>query len=468
MSNQSLGSQVQEKLTEALASGSMPANVEDRAKHLLARLRQPVRLGVLGRPGSGKSALVNLLVGREVLPDDVRLPTTQVTYADKASAICTLSDGTKQELQTANAYDIAELNPLFVELRLPLPALQKISVLEVVTPNDANAIHKASQWAAKRCELAIWCTETFDTSEQAIWGQMPDVLKDHAFLMLTKADQLATNGTLEQILDATRALVGHEFSDILPIATLEAIAARHLDGSVDKERMRRSGGPTLISAVLKQVALGRQSDVDMADMLLHQLAQSQAGSAKVPTADNAVLQAVIGAAISKPIIPESEVEPEPAPEPVAVAPIPAPEPTPEPVRAEPEPAAHTPEPEIVAASPVEAKVISLRPATRDAYEHALRYIAEHSRALVDLIAELGDAAPTQIMAETVEHVQWLSDYLNEHGDDADDALQRARDTAFDATDLVQLMQMEKRDSAAIEAVSVLLQIKHELQADLAA
>jgi len=68
----------------------------------------------------------------------------------------------------------------------------------------------------------------------------------------------------------------------------------------------------------------------------------------------------------------------------------------------------------------------------------------------------------------VEHLQWLSEYLNANGDDADPALTRVRDTAMDAADLVQLMQMEKRDSAAVEALSLMIQIKHELQADLAA
>lgn len=460
MPNQSLGAQVQDRLSQAVASGLLPGDVVQRAEHILARLQQPVRLAVLGRPKSGKSAVVNLLVGREVLPDDIRMPTTQIVYADKAGATCTLSDGSKQELDTANAYDIAELKPVFVELRLPLPALKKISVLEVVTPNDPNAIHKASQWASKRCELAIWCTETFDTNEQAIWGQMPDVLKDHAFLMLTKADVLTANGTLDQILEATRALVGHEFNDILPIATLDAISARHLDGSVDKDRMRRSGGSALISAVLKQVDQGRQSDVDMADVLLHQHADLLNGAApEVPGEDKEVLEAVIGAAGAS-SAPDKEVS--------ETASAAQPEQDPEKPDQQQAPVTPEPEPLIGAEDPEPAKVVALRPATRDAYAHVVSYITEQGRALARMATELGDEAPAQIIAETVEHVQWLSDYLNDHGDDADDALQRARDAAFDAADLVQLMQMEKRDSAAIEAVSIMLQIKRELQADLAA
>jgi hypothetical protein len=153
MSTQSLGNEVQEKLTQALESGRMPAGVEVRAKQLLARLCQPVRLGVLGRFGSGKSSLVNLLVGFEVLPYDVRLPTTQVTFAEKASAVCTLADGTKREIATASAYDITELKPLFVELRLPLPALRKFRFLKLshrIIPTQftrqANGLPSAVNW----------------------------------------------------------------------------------------------------------------------------------------------------------------------------------------------------------------------------------------------------------------------------------------------------------------------------------
>lgn len=450
MSKQALANRVHAQLKQAIASERLPDDVQERAIQLKDRLETPIRLAVIGRPGSGKSSIVNLLIGREVLPDDIELPTTQVTHGRKPHTVVTLADGSRRRLQTVNAYDIAEIKPVFVELHMQLPALERISLLEVVTPNNTTALQKASQWAAKRTELAIWCTEAFDKNEQSIWAQMPDVLKDHAFLMLTKADQLKAKGTLSQILDATRALVSHEFSDILPISTLDAIAARDLDGSVDKDRMRSSGGLALISAVRKQVDQGRQSFVDAADFLLHQHADLLEDKImKVPEDYATVLSAVIGATGQTK---QSEETTNPASETV---------PAPEADETAPEPTlASDPEPD--------AEVVTLKPATREAYQQAVAYIIENGRTLIDMTRDLGDAAPSQIIAETVEHVQWLSDHLNTHGDDSDESLQRARDTAFDAADLVQLMQMEKRNSAAIEAVSVLLQLKHELQADLAA
>ncbi len=456
MSNQSVGNRVQSELAQAVESGLLPANVQDNASKLLTRLQQPVRLALMGMPGSGKSTLLNLLVGSNVLPDGVQLPTLQLSHGQTAQTIYTLPDGTKKTLMGVDGHEIAALSPVFVEMQMPLPALAKISVLEVTAANDPTAVHRASQWAAKRCDVALWCTHGFTEDEQRIWGQMPDLVKDHAFLMVTRADVLQSEGQLDDTLNAINAVAKDEFNQILPIATVSAIRARQPDGTVDKNKMRSSGGLALIQAVLKQVEQGRQSAVDMADVLLHQ---------------NAALLAKINDA-------PAAAQPEPTPEPLAV------EPEPEVVAPEPkaaEPLAAPAVEEIALPSGVaRLKTIAakakadkdaqegMKPATRDAYQHVIAHIEVQGRELVAAFDDLGDAAPSQVMAMMVEHIQWLSDYLNENGDDADLALQRARDTAFDAADMVQLMQMEKRDSAALEAVCLMLQIKRELQADLAA
>ena len=476
MSNQSLGNRVQSELEQAVKSGLLPDYIQDKAEKLLARLQLPVRLALMGMPGSGKSTLMNLLVGSDVMKDGIRLPTLQMSYGDAAQTVCTLPDGTKTTLQSVDPETIANLSPVFVEMQMPLPALRKISILEVVGPNEQDAIQRASQWAAKRCDVALWCTHGFAEVEQQIWAQMPDIIKDHAFCMMTRADTSKADGLFESSLGAVTAAAKDEFNQVLAIGTKQAIASRLADGTVDKTIMRESGGLALISAVLKQVEQGRQSAVDMADILLHQHADILANAPARPAAS-------ASPPVAKPEAAFAKEEASAAPPPDAVtrlremaarkaaerqaqlaseAPEPAPEPAPAPA----------PETHVAASHPDQpsepAALESLKPETCAAYEHVIAYIEDQGHGLSAALDDMGDGAPSEVIALTVEHIQWLCAYLNENGDESDLRLQRARNTAYDAADLVQLMQMEKRDSAALEAVSLMLQIKRELQADLAA
>lgn len=482
MSNQSPGNRVQSDLEQAIASGLFPDSVQQKAEQLLMRLQQPVRLALLGMPGSGKSTLVNLLVGSDVIPDGVRLPTLQLIYGETEKTTCTLPDGSKTVLESVDLNEIAALSPVFVEMQMPLPALRKISLLEVVAPNDPNAIHRAAHWAAKRSDVALWCTRGFNETEQRIWGTMPDLTKDHAFCMITRADYLKTEGLFEATVGAVKLAAKDEFNEILPIATTQGIAARRADGTVDKVAMRDSGSSGLISAVLKQVERGRQSAVDMADVLLHQHADLLADidDRSAPPKDKV--------AVPEPVAPKSRTVQEP---PVAEAPQVAATPVPEepakPAVAKPaaqdaisrlraiaarknvsRDAAFDPAPTPVPAVAEDKEKDALAPATRNAYEHAVTYIEDRGAELAAALDEQGDGGPAEVMSMTADHIQWLCDYLNENGDVADQSLQRIRETAFDAADMVQLMQMEKGDSAVLEAVSLMLQVKRELQADLAA
>jgi energy-coupling factor transporter ATP-binding protein EcfA2 len=443
MSNQSLVERVLERLAQAAQSGLLPAAAQDEAEKLLTRMKMPVRLALLGMPGSGKSSLLNLLAGNIVLPEGVRLPTLQLSYGPEPKAICTLSDGTKQTLATADCHEIATLSPVFVEIELPLPALSKISLLETVAPNDPNALHRAGQWAAKRADVVLWCTSEFDKTERRIWGQMPDLIKDYALLMITRIDVLQEQGTLDGLIGSIRTAAIGEFEKILPINVPMALEARKPDSSVDKELMRDSGGMALIAAVLKQVEQEKRSATDMADVLLLQNADALSGldEAETPAAPVNTLAATGNEAAA--------------------------------AKSDPEVSTGIARLREIAARRAAEQTQTTAPATLQTdtcavYQHVVDRLEERAQALTVSMQDMGDDAPAEIMDECVTQIQWLCDYLNDNGDAQDESLQRARDTAFDAADLVLLMQLEKRDSAALEAVSLMLQVKRELQADLAA
>lgn len=267
MSVRAAADKTYDTLKTALAEGKFPPNVADTAVRLCHRLHEPVRVSVMGLPGSGKSTLVNLLLNKIVLPEGVRIPTAHFMKGETTRAICTLEDGSTKLVPGADAHEIASYDPMFVEFQMPLPALGRISVLEVVAPANPKEQQRAMHWAAKRTDMAIWCSREFTSIEQALWGSLPDQVKDHSFMLLTCADQLAQTGKLENMLEEIRFGAGHEFNKIMPIATTDAIAARRADGSVDKPLMQKSGGLTLISSILRQVDQGLQATVDQADLI---------------------------------------------------------------------------------------------------------------------------------------------------------------------------------------------------------
>ena len=445
MSDEARGEELTARLDRALAAGLLPEDARHKGQAILERLRRPLRLALVGQHGAGKSTILNLLAGEKVLPSGLALPPVEVIWGETVESECQLANGNSVTLPHADPKRIAELSPVFVTIRRPLPALRKISLLEVSVPGEMAAMARAAHWAVDRADVTLWCSRGFDSNEQAVWRALPDLTKDHGILLLTMADQLAQQGVLDRAMTALHKNFRDEFNTIQPIDGLSALSARGEDGSVDKDRLRASGAMPLIAAVLKQVEEARRAGFDMADMLMARYAE------KLTELDS---------------LPAAVTQPEPGP-------------------LAPEGPAHSRSQaldEIVEARDISNVTVlrpssrptdpaldgKLHPATREAFKQALGYLWARGEELFAEFEALGEEAPATVIDRSVVHLNWISDFLSEQGHEGDPALIRARNNAFDAADLALLMQMEESDSAAIEALSLLIQIKHELQAELAA
>ena len=88
---------VAQRLGRALDRGLLPAGgPAEAAERLIERLERPARIALLGLPGSGKSSILNLLVGAVVVPEMLRLPTIVVQYGETARTGKELADLAKQ------------------------------------------------------------------------------------------------------------------------------------------------------------------------------------------------------------------------------------------------------------------------------------------------------------------------------------------------------------------------------------
>ncbi len=438
-------------LETSLKSGTLPAKLKEQSQQAYNRITQPVRIAVMGLPKSGKTTLLNLLVGDTVIPIEAELPSYAIVRGETERAVCTLRDGSEKVFETIDIPEILAEGPVYISFEMDLPALEKISVLEVVMGPEVAHRRRAMAWAARRADIALWCSQEFTEDEFGLWTGMPDRIKDHAFLVVTKADLFAQDGSLEERLGRMADFASDDFHGIFPVATLQALDARAPDGSIDKARMVSSGGLPLISAILKVVELGRQSAFDKAEMLLRQSVEKTTPPTELPKELKELIAATSKRKRAEREAAEAAARGEEAPK-LPKAKI---------VSADEPPAAEP----VAQEAPREDK---LRPETRELFQNVVSHVAERGAELSTQLPDLGDAAGETLLNEAIEIAQWLADCVSEQSGMGDDVVDSATDMALDAADLLQLMQLEDGGDAASEALTVLLQLKRDLQSQLAA
>jgi len=429
----------QNALEAAVAARQFPQDALGFASKLLKRLETPTRVTLMGMPKSGKTSIFNLLAGREIIPEGLA-STVQLIHGETEKATATLRDGSQLVLEgPPDLQRIGSLTPVFVKLEMDLPALRKISLLEVVTAQDRGEQIRAMKWAMKQTDIAIWCSDEYNTAEQALWETAPDALKDHAILVRAKADALGNKR--DAMMQYLAREAGSDFAYFLPVSAHQAQAARANPGAVDKAQLKKSGAMALISTILRQLEQGRQNAIDQAEILLHKHRDAK---------------------------PAPEVAPEPAPEvapaPVAAEPVAAAEPakTAAPLAAE----AEIPAPEAA----VETDAASIEPAAseltseeREAFETAIGRLQETGTVLSGK-----EEDPKAVIKASTKTLEWLSEYLYEDRWPDTESFETFRDMTEGASDLMQLLKIEGDDNSALDAVTAMLQLKRGFQASLAA
>lgn len=257
------------RLGQALDHGQLPAGgPAEAAERLIERLERPARVAVLGLPDAGKTAVLNLLAGETVVPEALSLPTVLVQWGDEPRMICTLADGSSEVVQGTDLADTVALQPALVRLECDLPALSVISLLEVAAgPSEAEQ-RRAMAWAAKRADIVVWCSTSFLPREQLLWEALPDHTKDNGFLLLTKSDLLGGREAVAGIVKRVELRAGEEFRRVLPLSVLQAGRAVLPEGGLDRDIFRDSGASAVISAIKTRVELARRGDADTAEALL--------------------------------------------------------------------------------------------------------------------------------------------------------------------------------------------------------
>lgn len=431
---------VVEHLTRSIDAGSLPKSAQDYAQHLVKRLSQPVRVSVLGAHKTGKSELINMLLGQALIPSGAELPTTEFIWGSAPRMTVTAADGSVTEIDGTDLTRLNGLSAAFLQIAQPLDILKKINLLEVVTENSVEELSSGVDWAVRRTDIALWCTQDFNSLERDVWSHVPDSLKDHAFLVLTKADQLSAQNVLAPMVGELQQVVAEEFHSLYAVATLQAVAAFGPNG-LDAAKFKASGGEALTYEVLKHAERGRRADLDSAHMFLVRFKDEVEAALAAAPQDSAVARPnVVSVPLeSAPI--KSEVQAEPVAEvaaPVATA---------------------------AASQPSDDE----RPKVENValFSDAIRFLKRRGDSLADTFEGLEPDNTKELVTSCVDAVEHLTDLFSqdESGCDAADAF---IDELAEASDVMVLMMVEDGDAPAADAVTLLVQLRHDMEMQLAA
>jgi hypothetical protein len=393
--------EVRTRVKAVVSDGTLPADARDYGEQLLRRFGKPVRIAILGLPGSGKTQLLNMLVGRRLIPDGSSLPALEVIAGASWRTRVAREGDTTQSFDRLVTEGPELAGAWSLTLEAPLGVLERISLLEVAADAKVDSQLRAVETGAKHAEILIWCTQEFTEVERMLWKHVPGALKDHAFLAVTKADELQRAGLLPQRLASMNSALAEEFCDFLPVATLRALAALD-DGENSQSAFAASGGRALRNAVLKHVEQGRRADLDNALLFLRRY-ETAGGGTGVPRLADAT-----GAA-------------------------------------------------------ADASVVSSR--KRAFADQALNHFRDCANILAQLAPEGGTDKYAKFLSACADALDGLSELLATQGSAAASA--SFHDTLSEASEMLLLLRLEKGAGPAADAATLLLQVRRELEEELA-
>ena len=395
------------QLEQALGQGTLPSEYAEWGSQLLHRLAKPVQVAVIGQPGSGKSAVIDMMLGRTVVSTHDAAPIIELRYGEQEQCVFELNTGQVLPRPGILAGTTVPDGTVRVRQELPDQRLLNHSFTEVSLTGSGVQKQALLQQTVSQADVVLWCSETFDFQDQALWSAVPDEKKDHSFLVLTMADRQIMRGTLSDLLSELEPVAAEEFLGVYPLATVQAIQAQTAGAGLNAELWKSSGGKQLAGDVLHQIEMGRASDVDQAEMLVRQFAAKPETPACAPEAVESVAPQVAA----------------PPPPPSAQG--------------------------------------------NDLLNSALGLLQDRAKQMLAESDGGHNVDSEQVLNSCVDAVRALSDTLAQERHPSPE-LRSALDAAQDGEELMMLFQLERGEDAAIDAVTLLLQLKKEIGDDVKA
>jgi hypothetical protein len=191
--------------------------------------RKP-RIALMGEFSAGKSTLSNLLMGVRPLPEKVtatRLSPVWITYGTDAPYRVDI-DGSTEEISLAHLESVPVEETRYIHLSVEADLLEVCDLIDFPGISDPNMSSNVWERMLPEVDAVIWCThatQAWRQSEAAVWENMPQLLREHSILLITRYDKLTTDRDRNRVFKRVTRETEGQFGGTFPVSLLQAIKA---------------------------------------------------------------------------------------------------------------------------------------------------------------------------------------------------------------------------------------------------
>ena len=212
--------------------------------------RRP-RIALMGEFSAGKSTLANLMIGSDPLPVQViatQLPPIWISYGTGPAAIVDL-DGNETPCDLETLQEIVAEETAFIRIQCEEEILKMCDLIDMPGISDPNMSSEVWERLLPVADGVVWCspaTQAWRQSEASVWDMVPEAIREHSILLLTRADMLMSDRDRAKVLKRVCAETDALFAHTLMISLTQA-----RDGEDDPELWEECGADPFVHAFLE-------------------------------------------------------------------------------------------------------------------------------------------------------------------------------------------------------------------------
>jgi hypothetical protein len=200
-----------------------PVSEGDASACHTAPTAKPVRVAVIGEFNSGKTTLVNALLGAAVLPASYITHTaypTVLRFAPRPTLSAEIAGRRRvafawEDLDGAPSHHIHRLH-----VGMPLDRLRIMHAIDTPGLGLGDPIlEERTIRACRSADLVIWCTpamQAWKASEQHVWLSLPTAVRRRGILAVTFMDALDSHRDAARVMARLHIDAGDLFGRIVP------------------------------------------------------------------------------------------------------------------------------------------------------------------------------------------------------------------------------------------------------------